>query len=126
MRFLTYLIVASVLFCSLIPAGYMPNSADKEHFFNIVICTGYGAQTIAVDENGQPVKQDHSEHQKQKGHKTPCPFALNAHATTPADPIAGLAVPADYTALLFTAPSAHPATATLRKTAPPRAPPLFS
>jgi hypothetical protein len=123
MRFLTYLIVASVLFRSLIPAGYMPNSADKERFFNIVICTGYGAQTIAVDENGQPVKQ---EHQKQTGHKAPCPFALNTHATTPADPIAGLAIPADYTALLFTAPSAHPATAGLRKTAPPRAPPLFS
>jgi hypothetical protein len=124
MRFLTCLIVASLLLRSLIPAGYMPGSTDNQHFFNIVICTGYGAQTIAVDENGQPVKQ---EHQKETGHKAPCPFALNTHATTPADPIAGgLAVPADYTALLFTAPAAHPAMATLRKTAPPRAPPLFS
>ena len=126
MRFLTWLLVASVLLRSFIPAGYMPSSADSQHFFNIVICTGYGAQTIAVDENGQPVKQDHSEHQKHNGHKAPCPFALNTHATTPADPSAGLAVPAEYIALLFTAPASHPATAGLRKTAPPRAPPFLS
>lgn len=123
MRFLSYLIIASVLLRSLIPAGYMPAPAnDKEHFFNIVICTGYGAQSIVVDDKGQPVKQ---EHQEQISHKAPCPFALNAHATAPADFIM-LAVSVDYTALLFAAPSAHPATATLRKTAPPRAPPLFS
>jgi hypothetical protein len=126
MRFLTWLLVASVLFRSLIPAGYMPSASDKEHFFNIVICTGTGAQTIAVDDSGQPVKQDHSEHQKQTDHKATCPFALNAHALTPADPLAGLSTPADYAALLFTAPTEHPATATLRKTAPPRAPPVFS
>ena len=123
MRFLTYLIVASVLFRSLIPAGYMPNSADKERFFNIVICTGYGSQTMVVDDHGQPVKKD-SKHSK--NHKIPCPFALNTHATTPSVPVAQGGMAVVYTDVLFPAPAAHPATATLRKTAPPRAPPLFS
>jgi hypothetical protein len=124
MRFLTYLIIASVLFRSLIPAGYMPNSADKVHFFNIVICTSYGTQTIAVDESGKQVKK---EQQKQTSHKVPCPFALNTHITTPVDPIAGLAVPVGYhTVMRFTVPATHPDMVVFRKAASPRAPPTLS
>ncbi len=123
MRFLTWLIVASVVFRGLIPAGYMPGAPEAGHVFKVVICTGYGSQTIVVDSHGQPIKKDN----KHSGdHKVPCPFALNTHATTPSVPVAQVGMAVVYTDLLFPAPAAHPATATLRKMAPPRAPPLFS
>ena len=123
MRFLTWLIVASVVFRGLIPAGYMPGAPEAGHVFKVVICTGYGSQTMVVDDHGQPIKKD-SKHSK--NHKIPCPFALNTHATTPSVPVAQVGMAVVYTDLLFPAPAAHPATAMLRKTAPARAPPLFS
>jgi hypothetical protein len=126
MKLLSWIVVASLLFRGLIPAGYMPNTANPGHFFQMVICTANGVQTIAVDENGQPAKQPPEDHQQKKAHKA-CPFALAAHATTPpADPMLQPIGAADYTTVLFTAPATRLATTTLRKSAPPRAPPLFS
>ncbi|MFN7755476.1 MAG: DUF2946 family protein [Holosporales bacterium] len=123
MRVLTWLLVASILFSSLIPMGYMPSSSETGRSFSIVICTGYDPQTITVDDNGQPVKKDS---QKQTAHKSLCVFSVNAHAIAPVDPMAQVVLTGAYTLPLSAAPAAHPATAMLRKTAPPRAPPLFS
>ena len=123
MRFLTWILIASVLLRGLIPAGYMPSAEKSGRIINIIICTGTGAQTIEVDENNQAVKQ---KPQKHSNHKATCPFALNTHSATPADSTMKLVISEGYTALFFIEPSDHPATATLRKTAPPRAPPIFS
>lgn len=123
MRFLTWLLIASVLSSGFIPTGYMPNAGETRRLFTMVICTGYGSQTIAVDNKGQPANK---EQQKHNGNKALCAFFLNAHATPPVDSVVQVVLLDEYTERLFSLPTAHPATAVLRKTAPPRAPPLLS
>jgi hypothetical protein len=126
MRLFTWLLVGAVLFRGLIPAGYMPQAGGEKHLFNIVICTAAGSQTITVDNHGQPVKNDNKGNQNHTGHKAPCLFAVHASALLSAHVTAPLMVLKGYAVPVFAAPASHPAMAVLRKTAPPRAPPLFS
>lgn len=63
-----------------IPAGYMPDFQD-DGVFEMVICTGNGAETIHVDKNMQPVnpdEQDRSSHMTDSNDGS-CEFALNTH-----------------------------------------------
>lgn len=126
MRLFTWLLVGAVLFRGLIPAGYMPQAGGEKHLFNIVICTAAGSQTITVDNHGQPAKNDSNGNQKHAGHNAPCLFAVHASVLLSAHVTAPLMVLKGYAAPVFAAPASHPAMAVLRKTAPPRAPPLFS
>jgi hypothetical protein len=126
MRLFTWLLVGAVLFRGLIPAGYMPQAGGEKHLFNIVICTAAGSQTITVDDHGQPAKNHNNGNQNHTGHKAPCLFAVHASALLSDHVTAPLMVLQGYAAPVFSAPASHPAMAVLRKTAPPRAPPLFS
>ncbi len=126
MRLFTWLLVGAVVFRGLIPAGYMPQAGGEKHLFNIVICTAAGSQTITVDDHGQPAKNNNNGNQKHTGHKAPCLFAVHASALLSDHVTAPLMVLQGYAAPVFSAPASHPAMAVLRKTAPPRAPPLFS
>ena len=126
MRLFTWLLVGAVLFRGLIPAGYMPQAGGEKHLFNIVICTAAGSQTITVDDHGQPAKNNNNGNQKHTGLKAPCLFAVITSVIVPVSLSAPLMVLQGYAAPVFSAPASHPAMAVLRKTAPPRAPPLFS
>ncbi|MFM7631219.1 MAG: DUF2946 family protein [Alphaproteobacteria bacterium] len=131
MRLFTWLLIGAVVFRGMIPAGYMPQAARDGRLFTMVICTATGSETIAVNAHGQPMASNHNtpenpDPQKQTGHKAPCFFGvgtsviISSHATAPLIQLQGYAAP------VFSAPASHPAMAVLRKTAPPRAPPLFS
>jgi hypothetical protein len=117
-----FLVVLFALRC-IIPAGYMPVFDDKKQGFNIVICTSYGAKEITVDETGQPVENtDHDDAQVSKT----CPFALNTVTLASLDTPDVGGIPVLYSRVVFFDNKPHPALVTLYKTAPPRAPPLFS
>ena len=123
MRLFMGLLVGAVVFRGMIPAGYMPQAASDGRLFTMVICTATGSETIAVDAHGRPAQ---SEHQGKHAGHAPCPFAVTTSVIVPvllAVPLMGLK---GYTVPMFSAPASHPAMAVLRKTAPPRAPPLFS
>ncbi len=72
----------------LVPAGFMPM---VEHgTISIVICTGYGPQTVQMDMPG--MEMPGAGHKPGGGHhdktESPCPFAgLSAPALSGADPI---------------------------------------
>ena len=73
-RWLLCLIAALVLARAVIPVGFMPNvSALADGVLEIVICSGAGIKTIALDESGAPVapSRPHTNH-VQDGL---CPFA---------------------------------------------------
>ncbi len=117
-----FLVVLFALRC-IIPAGYMPVFDAKKQGFNIVICTSYGAKEITVDETGQPV--ENTNHDDAGVSKT-CPFALNTVTLASFETPDVGGIPVLYSRIVFFDNKSHPALATPYKTAPPRAPPLFS
>lgn len=120
--FARFLVVLFALRC-IIPVGYMPVFDDKKQGFNIVICTSYGAKEITVDATGQPVENtDHDDAQVRKT----CPFALNTVTLASLETADVGGIPVLYSRVVFFDNKPHPALVTLYKTAPPRAPPLFS
>lgn len=63
------LVVLAVFLRAMIPVGYMPGDRD-DGTFTMVICSGFGTQTITVDAQGQPVND--TDHPQSGEH---CPFA---------------------------------------------------
>lgn len=66
----------ALLLLALLPPGAMPARIGDS--FSVVICTGDGPMTLAVDADGQPLTSP-------PGRPAPCPFAvLTAAAALPA------------------------------------------
>jgi hypothetical protein len=86
-------IIRVVLFAfalrAFIPAGYMPDfDAVGNGMFKVVICSAYGAKTIAVDTNGNKVPgPSHSTHDQ------PCAFGGVTVAAIPTLAMAVLEAP---------------------------------
>lgn len=79
------LLFLAVFLQAIIPVGFMPGMGTA----TMVICSGMGQKTIAVDENGQPV-----EDVQQSG----CPYApvLSLHTVAPpALPLSAIALYSD-------------------------------
>lgn len=114
------LVILAVGLRALIPAGFMvaPANADAASF--IVICTGHGPETLALDKDGNPVAP------KPQTDSAICPFATAAAVAS------ALSLPK------LTAPEALVASATMlpperavrwqntELRPPPRAPPAIS
>ncbi len=72
---LTLLFVARAL----IPVGYMPDfSAATKGVFKVVICSAFGAKTVALDADGTPIP-----HPKGDQHEQPCAFTGMAAVSLP-------------------------------------------
>lgn len=72
------LVVLALVVRLAFPTGYMLSPVRSE-LPTIVICTGQGAMTLAVDENGQAVRGDPASHPGKSGEgKTshPCTFSV--------------------------------------------------
>ena len=77
-----FILAAALLMKVLIPAGFMP--APSGTIFIVQICSGYGAQTIAVP---MPAKEDQGQG-NHHGKDMPCAFSgLAAPSLAAADPI---------------------------------------
>ena len=73
-RWLSHLALFVFIARSLVPVGFMPDfTSGKDGAFRIVICTGYGTQTVDLDANGHklPAKPGASHHQ-------PCAFSASS------------------------------------------------
>lgn len=73
-QWLSHLVLFVFVLRSLIPVGFMPDfSGTSIGAFRIVICTGFGQQTVDLDANGHklPAKPGGSKHQ-------PCAFSISA------------------------------------------------
>jgi hypothetical protein len=58
---------------ALIPVGFMPDFAGaSKGVYQVVICTGYGPQSIDLDANGQKVPTKHG-----TSHHQPCAFSTS-------------------------------------------------
>lgn len=77
-----FILAAALLMKVLVPAGFMPTTSGT--MLIVQICSGYGAQTMAVP---MPAKED----QRQGGHQgkeMPCAFSgLAAPSLAAADPV---------------------------------------
>lgn len=61
----------------LIPAGFMPNLAGHDGWFEVVICDGHGTRTALVDAEGRLVdKTDDKPAKPGEGKAGNCPFGL--------------------------------------------------
>jgi hypothetical protein len=78
---LCVLLLLALIVRSLIPVGFMPGQTDSGKV-QIVICSGYGEQTIYVDKDqAPPGMPDHETSHDQKN-KSVCTFSpVVAHAT---------------------------------------------
>jgi hypothetical protein len=74
-RLFSLFIVALVLARGAIPAGFMP-AASSDGSLEIVICSGQGAQTIVIGQDGKPANPKDAP----QTHKGFCPFAATALA----------------------------------------------
>lgn len=70
------------------PSGFMLSTGRTE-LPGIVICTGQGAVTLAVGEDGRPLKPGHPSGADKTSH--PCTFAVAASAAMAPIPVAILA-----------------------------------
>ncbi len=86
-RLASLLIIVFFAARGLVPAGFMP-AAAADGTIGLVICTGHGAQAIAVGEDGKPSKPT----QKPSGNAGVCPFAASAPLAL-AEPLAILPHP---------------------------------
>ncbi|WP_435641747.1 DUF2946 family protein [Micavibrio aeruginosavorus] len=82
------LVVLAVFVRAMVPVGYMPGDRD-DGTFTMVICSGFGTQTITVDEHGQPITGE----QQQSGEH--CPFAPVLASDVP-EPVTLAAINAPY------------------------------
>lgn len=83
-HWLSHLVLFVFVLRSLIPVGFMPDfSGASIGAFRIVICTGFGQQTVDLDANGHklPAKPGGSKHQ-------PCAFSISAVPDLPLTAIA--------------------------------------
>jgi len=92
-------LLAALCFRAFFPLGFMPAHAAGADEFQIVICTGTGAKTIAVDGGGEPVS-----HPAQDGEQdAPCAFAsiLQAYVQSlaPLAPLAAVLAPSQQLAV---------------------------
>ena len=51
-----WLAIAAMVLRAFVPAGWMPNTNGLSNGAPIVICSGSGAQTILMDQDGKPVQ----------------------------------------------------------------------
>jgi hypothetical protein len=59
---------------ALIPVGFMPDfTGAAKGVYRVVICTGYGPQSIDLDSNGKKIPSKHGTSQHQ-----PCAFSTSA------------------------------------------------
>ncbi|AGH98002.1 DUF2946 family protein [Micavibrio aeruginosavorus] len=83
------LVVLAIFARAMIPVGYMPGDRD-DGTFTMVICSGFGTQTITVDAHGQPINDE--DHNQAGEH---CPFAPVLAGDVP-PPITFVAAQAPY------------------------------
>jgi hypothetical protein len=72
-RLLSLLFIVVLAARSLVPAGFMLQAPAGDDFVQLVICTGYGAQTITLDRDGTPVQP-----KPVKPETGLCPYAASA------------------------------------------------
>lgn len=129
-QILCCLVLMAMIAHSLIPAGFMPDAdAAEDGRFRLVICTGYGPLSTTADStqtdhsHHQDDAEDHSSHYQSKA---PCAFSMDSTV------ILAMGISVTQTGIItwrqavFNSPQHNPPTASLRKTAPPRAPPVYS
>lgn len=75
---LAMLVMFAVLLRAALPMGFMPDLASGQKF-KMVICTLYGAKTVDVDANFNPLQKTNEK--KQNKHSTPCDFSINTAFT---------------------------------------------
>jgi Protein of unknown function (DUF2946) len=93
-RRLALLLIVTVALRSLVPTGFMPASVGGE--MTIVICTGHGPQTLALDAQGKPAP-----HKPQHSHETLCPYASAGAVTLGAGVPVPLALQVRYAAVSY-------------------------
>lgn len=99
-RWMTHLLLIAFFVRALVPAGYMSEfSSISDAGLKIVICTGVGAKTIVLDENGKLVPTPDNGH-----HDQPCAFSGLTAVALPA--LLSLATSAvEFGAVNFTPPT---------------------
>lgn len=108
----------------LIPAGFMPMVEHGK--ISIVLCTGYGPQTVQMDMPGMDLTGAEREPDKDHHNKaeSPCPFAgLSAPALSGTDPILLAATILFIMLLVGRMPVQPPFVASFRLRPPLRGPP---
>lgn len=124
-----WLLLLALIAHSLIPVGFMPDAnAAKDGKFQLVICTGYGPLTSTTNDQVDHAHHhdDTKDHSSKHQFEAPCAFSIDSTV------VVATFLPVTQTGIItwhqaaFDSPHHNPPTASLRKTAPPRAPPAYS
>jgi len=95
-RLLKVLCALALLVNALIPAGFMLARAQTSDDIQIVICTGFGPQTVIVDSDGNhtPTKQDQNDDKR-------CDFAKTGSLASADEAPVRLAAVVRYAAVTY-------------------------
>lgn len=95
-RLLKVLCALALVVNTLIPAGFMLARAQTSEEIQIVICTGFGPQTVVVDSDGNhsPTKQDRNDNKR-------CDFAKTGAIASADELPARLAAVVRYAAVNY-------------------------
>jgi hypothetical protein len=95
-RLLKVLCALALVVNVLIPAGFMLARAQTSDEITIVICTGYGPQTLVLDSDGHPIpaKQDQNDDKR-------CDFAKSGALASASDAPARLVTVVRYASVIY-------------------------